>query len=237
MLFYVVLGFLALLALFYRYTTREFGFFASRGVAELPGSFPFGSKYVSAMFNGSENFFTVITRMYEEMRHEKFFGYYSLGQKYVVVNDLELLKHVLVKDFDHFMDRRSFVPESEEAHMGFANKIFMQMLVSLKGEKWKGMRGILSPVFTSGKLRNMAPLLNRVGDDLVAHLKEYCETSKDFKAKDVMAQYTADAIGTCGFGIEANSFEEPEGEFMTMVSDFDLDFQMTYLQSRRGTRI
>ena len=217
MWFYTILGFLALLALFYRYTTREFGYFAFRAAPELPGSFPFGSKYVASMFTGSENFFTVIHRMYAEMSREKFFGYYSMGKKYVVVNDLDLVKHVLVKDFDHFMDRRPFIAEGEKGNMGFANKIFSQMLISLTGEKWKGMRGILSPVFTSGKLRTMAPLVNRVGDDLVAHLKDYCETGKDFLAKDVMAQYTADAIGTCGFGIEANSFEEPEGEFMTMV--------------------
>ena len=225
MWFYTIVGFLALLALFYRFMTREFGYFASRGAPELPGSFPFGSKYVSAMFTGSENFFTVIHRMYAEMKTKPFFGYYSLGKKYVVVNDLDLVKHVLVKDFDHFMDSRPFTTEDADPNkMGYATKIFSQMLLSLTGEKWKGMRGILSPVFTSGKLRTMAPLVNRVGNDLVAHLKDYCESGKDFLAKDVMAQYTADAIGTCGFGIEANSFEEPEGEFMTMVSETETSF-------------
>ena len=73
---YTLLGFLALLGLLYRYLTRDFGYFASRGVAEMPGAFPFGSKYISSMFAGKENFFTVITKMYREMKHERFFGYY-----------------------------------------------------------------------------------------------------------------------------------------------------------------
>ncbi len=37
------------------------------------------------------------------------------------------------------------------------------MLTMLKGDKWKQVRSILSPVFTSGKLKAMEPLINKVG--------------------------------------------------------------------------
>ena len=43
---------------------------------------------------------------YDDFKEHKLFGYYAMGRKMVVVRDLELAKQILVRDFDHFMDRR-----------------------------------------------------------------------------------------------------------------------------------
>ena len=45
-----------------------------------------------------------------------------------------------------------------------ANKIFNGMLTMLEGEKWKAIRGVVSPVFTSGKLKQMTPIIYEVRD-------------------------------------------------------------------------
>ena len=82
--------------------------------------------------------------------------YGPFGSKTLVIRDLEIAKHVLVKDFDHFVDRRSFDLSKK------ANKYFLGMLLIMTGEKWKTMRGILSPVFTSGKLKSMMPVIHKV---------------------------------------------------------------------------
>ena len=85
-------------------------------------------------------------------------GWYTFGKPTVTVTDLELVKAVLIKDFDHFVDRRR-IPVNEATK---ANRISSQILTALEGEKWKRMRSTLSPVFTSGKLKGMAQLLNKV---------------------------------------------------------------------------
>ncbi len=75
-----------------------------------------------------------------------------------MVNDLDMAKNILVKDFDHFVDRRTFaMDESKEE-----NKIMANMVSMLTGEKWKKVRSLLSPAFTSGKLKAMTPLIDKV---------------------------------------------------------------------------
>ena len=38
------------------------------------------------------------------------------------------------------------------------------MLTILSGDKWKAMRHMMTPVFTSGKLRGMVPLIDKVNN-------------------------------------------------------------------------
>lgn len=43
--------------------------------------------------------------MYQDHKDEKLVGYLEFSRPTVVVNDLEIIKSVLIKDFDHFTDR------------------------------------------------------------------------------------------------------------------------------------
>ena len=40
---------------------------------------------------------------------------------------------------------------------------------------------------------------------------------QDLEARDVFGMYAMDALATAGFGIETNSFEEPENIFRMMA--------------------
>ena len=82
--------------------------------------------------------------------------YGPLGSRTLLIRDLELVKNILVKDFDHFVDRRPLDLSKK------ANKYFEGMLMTMTGEKWKSMRAIMSPVFTSGKLKTMIPSIHKV---------------------------------------------------------------------------
>lgn len=69
------------------------------------------------------------------------------------VTDEELIKTVLIKDFDYMVDRREF-----KMH----NEYLDNMMTQLEGEQWRAMRALMTPVFTSGKLKNMLPIVNKV---------------------------------------------------------------------------
>ena len=155
---YLIAAFLALLVFCYRYITKDYGYWRSQGFAETPGSFPFGSKEMKDMFMGRENFFTAMDRIFQDNKDKGLCGYYLFADKVVVITDLDVAKHVMIKDFDYFTDRRDMLADESS----YSNRVFNEMLTSLKGDKWKSVRGLLSPVFTSGKLKSMAPMLTKV---------------------------------------------------------------------------
>ena len=43
-----------------------------------------------------------------------------------------------------------------------SNKYVNDMLIVLGGDRWKAMRSVASPIFTSGKLKGMLPLIQNV---------------------------------------------------------------------------
>jgi hypothetical protein len=86
-------------------------------------------------------------------------GYYAFGTPTLLVNDLDVAKQIFIKDFDHFADRRDMT--FSESNSG-TNKYWNNMLLVLEGEKWRKMRSAISPVFTSGKLKGMSKLINKV---------------------------------------------------------------------------
>ena len=46
--------------------------------------------------------------IYDKYSDEKIVGVFNLGKPNVVIHDVDLIKLILVKDFDHFVDRRAF---------------------------------------------------------------------------------------------------------------------------------
>ena len=77
-----------------------------------------------------------------------------MGVPQLVVQDMELIKDVLIKDFDHFVDLREFNTGD--------TKYLDKMLIALTGDQWKVMRAMVSPIFTSKKLKCMVNLIDKV---------------------------------------------------------------------------
>jgi len=130
MLFYILLAFLALSILFYKHMTRNFGYFSSRGVPEVPPSFPFGSHTHKRVVSGKVSFVTSSEELYKEYHgHAKMLGHYAFDAPHLLILDLDLAKSIMIKDFDYFTDRRSVHGLNVKNPV---NKINMNMLTMLK---------------------------------------------------------------------------------------------------------
>lgn len=55
-------------------------------------------------------------------------GSFSFSTPSLVINDLDLAKQMFIKDFDHFVDRRS---------VSFGHEYLDNMLFFMDGEPWK----------------------------------------------------------------------------------------------------
>lgn len=122
-----------------------------------------------------------------------------------VIIDLDLVHHILVKDFNNFSDRGSFYNERDDplsAH-----------LFSMRGPSWRNLRAKLTPTFTSGKMKFMYPTILKVAAEFDKTLSEMLEVDNVVEIKDILARFTTDIIGTCAFGIECNTLKNPEAEF------------------------
>ncbi|CAL4066031.1 unnamed protein product, partial [Meganyctiphanes norvegica] len=76
--------------------------------------------------------------LYQKHNGHKLCGFYEFQTPALMIGDPDLLKHVMVKDFEHFTDR-SFVT--------FNEPVMDHMLLGLKGPMWKSVRSFMTPIF------------------------------------------------------------------------------------------
>lgn len=188
----------------YVYVKRKYSYWADRGVPFLPPKFPGGN------MDGVGKTITVgelMQKFYFELKGKgPVGGIYFLTKPSAVITDLELLKHVFVKDFEYFQDRGIYFNERDDplsAH-----------LFALEGAQWKSLRSKLSPTFTSGKMKMMHSTLVMVAAQFIDHLKVLTDDQrKELEFKDLFSQLTMDIIGNVAFGIECNTMKDPNSEF------------------------
>ncbi|KAF2894456.1 hypothetical protein ILUMI_11718 [Ignelater luminosus] len=175
------------------------------GIPYLEPIFPFGSlnnPIVAAESLGRQyqNFYNTA-----KAKRHKHVGIYSFAVPMYMPMDIELIKNIMQKDFDHFVDRGVYYNEVDDplsAH-----------LFSIEGAKWRNLRVKLTPTFTSGKMKMMFPILVESGRQLKEAMDAAIEKTQPVDIKDFAARFTTNVIGSCAFGIECNCFKDPNSEF------------------------
>ena len=217
---------------FYFYVKYKMSYWRRHGVAEDPGFFPFGGQYMYDMGSQKIAFTQMTDAVYKEHPNAPVVGTYGMfGALSIVIRDLDIAKLILVKDFDKFMERRPAAESFCQPHSK-NNKYFPKMLLELRGDHWKQVRSSLTPVFTSGKLKSMMPLIHQVADNLDAHLAK--NLNKEIEMKELMASTSLDVIISTGFGYELDSFNKPENVFLDkalMMSGKKMDFKFKLIMT------
>ncbi|XP_029055795.1 probable cytochrome P450 6a14 [Osmia bicornis bicornis] len=200
----------AILFLLYYYSTSLLQYWEKRG-AKGPKPIPFLGNFKD-MFLGKSSFNDCIIKAYYEFKDEPLIGVFSGHIPILIVRDPDLMKDVLIKDFSKFADRMTKPNEEIEP--------FSLHLFRLDGKRWKPLRTRFSPVFSSGKLKEMFYLILECGN----HFEKYLDTmvSKEgnkgaiIDCRDISAKFTTDVIGSCAFGIEMNALAAEDSEFREM---------------------
>lgn len=61
---------------------------------------------------------------------------------------------------------------------------------------------------------------------MVEHLKEYAKEGKPYESKQMMVNFALDAILSSGFGIQADSFKNPDGVIRKQARFFPLELSL-----------
>ena len=143
-------------------------------------------------------------------------GSYAISEPWITVGDPKLIKAITVKYFDHF-----------SAHsFEIGNQKFRTLDVAT-GDEWRDLRKGLSPTFTSGKIKGMLDLLGDSVDNMIQHLEDVTPTNPVVDVKNVFQALALDVIAKCAFGIESNSFKNPDNEIFKHGKKIFEDFRIT----------
>ena len=120
----------------------------------------------------------------------------------LAIADADLLKDVLVRYFSHFMDRRT----------AMGDKYTSRFLTALCGSEWKHTRSIMSPTFTSGKMKAMLHLMNECLEPMMSRIRK--NNGQDMDMKDLFGCFTMDVIAKCAFAVETNTHDDDNHPFV-----------------------
>ncbi|XP_053692628.1 uncharacterized protein LOC128741078 [Sabethes cyaneus] len=203
MLLYAVLLVIVAAVLWIR---KRYAYWKERGIAYVEPSFPLGNLQ---NMGRKEHVSKVLQKCYQQLKGRgPMGGIFFFINPVAMIMDLDLIKNVLVKDFQHFHDRALYHNEKDDPLTGH--------LVALDGVRWKNLRAKLTPTFTSGKMKMMFPTIMAVADEFQKTLSREVVKSEELEIKDFIARFTTDVIGSCAFGLECNSLRDPNAEFRTI---------------------
>ncbi|XP_043516516.1 probable cytochrome P450 6a14 isoform X2 [Frieseomelitta varia] len=193
------------LAIYYYYQSK-YEFWRARGV---PGPKPriYIGNFIDVLTK-KRAICTIVKDLYDEFKKEPIFGIYEGTTPVLVINDLDAIKDVLIRDFSVFVDRGFHVFTEADP--------LSQHLFLLEPKRWRPLRVKLSPIFTSGKLKEMFPLVVECAGNLEKYLDKVTKDGTPVECRDLAAKFTIDVIGSCVFGISAHALEDENSEFRKM---------------------
>ncbi|KAK5645800.1 hypothetical protein RI129_004264 [Pyrocoelia pectoralis] len=180
---------------FYIYYTKPFDYWKVRKVPFVQPKFPFGS--LTDVFITKAHPGKFIGNICNKTK-ERYFGFYAFNRPYLVVNDPEFIKTILIKDFKYFSNRYFICDDT----IDYTNSTG---LFAIKNPKWRSLRTKMNPAFSLSKLNLMVPLIKAVNVNLNLFIIKHIE--KSVEVKEMCAKYTTDVIASCFFGLSVNSFE------------------------------
>lgn len=204
--FYNCLFFLTVvLGLGYYFIRKRYSYWKDENIPYIQPIFPYGNvKELGKTMHVS----VLLQKYYNELKGlAPFGGLYFFMNPTILATDLDFIKNVLIKDFNHFVSRGGVFSNPKDDPL--SGHLFL-----IDGDKWKRLRTKLTPTFTSGKMKLMFPMILNVADELILTITSLINgIDGDIEVKEILARFTTDVIGTAAFGINCNSLRNENSEF------------------------
>jgi len=94
-----------------------------------------------------------LQQIYEEHSDKSYVGIFSFDKPTLLIREVDLVKNILVKDSQYFIDHTVSVNEEFDPLM-------CNSLLLIKGQRWRLLRTNLTSVFTSGNIKMMFCLVD-----------------------------------------------------------------------------
>lgn len=141
---------------------------------------------------------------YFKSKKVKHGGLYSYFFPIYMPIDLDIIKAILLTDFDHFAHRGFYRNEVDDS--------LTATIFSLDEDKWKWIRPKISAGYTSAKLKVMYDTIMKCAEEFNHFLGD--ADRDEVNMKEIVENYTMNIVGYCVFGLKCNCFEESDNEFI-----------------------
>lgn len=132
----------------------------------------------------------------------KYYGYYLGTKPVLAICDPEVARQICIKDFSKFPDHENDCPITEYQK----NFVFF-----MSGERWKRVRTLMTPGFTSGKTKRMFKLTQNCSEDLLNALDESIAKAPSDQGAivnggDIFGLYSLASIAAGCYGLRLDWF-------------------------------
>ncbi|KAJ8720124.1 hypothetical protein PYW07_012167 [Mythimna separata] len=176
---------------------RIYRYWRKRGVIG-PTPYPVVGNYGTVIF-GKESEGDFLKRIYEQYPNEKFVGLFKGVRPVLVIRDPDLIKCVLIKDYDCFTDRCLEKPV----------QVFNKSIFVMRGDqRWQAMRATLTPILTKSKIIRMIPFVQKAADSYINFLDFLVSNKIEREMHDLKTKYIVQIIGNLFFGVNLDAFHD-----------------------------
>ncbi|KAK6644069.1 hypothetical protein RUM43_000334 [Polyplax serrata] len=198
----------------WQYGLKHRNYWTKKGIEELASSVPFLGEFYRPAFR-LEDPLMYFNRFYYHFKDKRFGGMYLMQVPFLLIRDPDLLKQIMIKDTDHFLNRYDFSLD--------ADPLMSKNLSALKDEKWRNLRMVMTTVFTASKMKDMFTFMEKCAKQSTEILMTKIKNQNNVKGtdadvlemefKEYFSRYGTDVIASTAFGVEVDSFKNPDNEF------------------------
>uniref|UniRef100_A0A8K9XYH5 unspecific monooxygenase n=1 Tax=Oncorhynchus mykiss TaxID=8022 RepID=A0A8K9XYH5_ONCMY len=221
-----------LITLIVVYGYWPYGVFTKMGI---PGPKPL--PYFGTMLEYRKGITNFDTECFQ--KYGRIWGIYDGRQPVLCVMDKSIIKTVLIKEcYNIFINRRDF-------HL---NGEMFDALSVVEDDAWRRIRSVLSPSFTSGRLKEMFGIMKQHSANLLNGMKKQADKDRTIEVKEFFGPYSMDVVTSTAFSVDIDSLNNPSDPFVSNVKKmvkFDLlnplfllirvDFLQLMIDSQKGS--
>uniref|UniRef100_A0A8P4GKT3 unspecific monooxygenase n=1 Tax=Dicentrarchus labrax TaxID=13489 RepID=A0A8P4GKT3_DICLA len=142
-------------------------------------------------------------------KYGRIWGMYELKLPMLAVMDPEMLKTILVKEcFTYFTNRRNLR----------LNGDLYDAVSIAEDDQWRRIRNILSPSFTSGRIKEMFTIMKHHSHKLTTCLQSKVRNGEVVNIKDFFGPYSMDVMVSCAFSVDMDTISNPSCPLITHAS-------------------
>nr|UOU03273.1 cytochrome P450 3045C1-1 [Brachionus rubens] len=175
----------------------SYRFFKGMGIKTPNYKFFYGNNLELVKNNNYSDVIREWTKIYG-----KTYGFYEGHFPVLVTSDLDIIQEVFVKQSTNFSGRKKIFgsrDDNSDEHM----------LFTASRSRWKKMRNIMNPTFSSAKLRELGPLFVKCAD----RLNQVLVSEQEINISEYFKKFTMDSIWNCAFGVDVDIQNNPDNEY------------------------